>query len=97
MPTSAIVASVTVTGDWGSGYCADLTVTNVVDEPTSNWQVGLVLEGSAIYTSWNGTYTSTTGTIGVTPLEWNAALLPGESISGIGFCANRSASGAVPV
>ncbi|HEY5960751.1 MAG TPA: hypothetical protein VIV60_29555, partial [Polyangiaceae bacterium] len=39
---SAVIAgsaNVTITGDWGSGYCMQVALTNGLSESTARWQV----------------------------------------------------------
>lgn len=78
---------VTITNDWGTGYCATLTVTN--NTPSAiTWQVTVAVEGT-ITNLWNGTFTQTGSTITVSGVEWNAVLQAGQTTNSVGFCAAR--------
>jgi cellulase/cellobiase CelA1 len=90
------MAQLAITGDWGSGYCASLEITNVSENSTESWVVSLGLGDSVIYTSWNATFSGATGVVGLTALQ-NGSLDPGETVGNIGFCANRTTSGVLPV
>lgn len=81
-----------VTGDWGTGYCATLVVSNWVATTTTFWEVTLNLEGTQIYNQWNANFTGNYGEISLTPLSWNRAITGGQNNASVGFCANRNGS-----
>jgi cellulase/cellobiase CelA1 len=86
-----IAANVVVTNDWGSGYCAQLLVTNVGSQATTNWWVNLDSNQSTIYDHWNGNFSAASGTVGITPsFGWNQVIAPGVTDESIGFCTNRN-------
>lgn len=98
-PTGQVTATVTVFADWGSGYCADLLVTNRSAQPTRNWSVTVNTGAATIYNSWNGNFPQSTGSVAVTPaFSWNQVIPAGVTNNSVGFCANRtpSNSGALP-
>lgn len=83
-----LVVAVTVNDDWGSGYCARVTVTN----PTSaavDWQVTFAVDGQ-LRSSWNaavvqvGSVITAEGDSG-----WNDVIAPGVTYDQFGFCAMR--------
>ncbi len=78
--------------DWGSGYCARLSVTNDSAATATGFTVTLAMNGATIYTSWNATF-SGGSMVTVTPFASHATLTPGENDSSIGFCANRAVPG----
>ena len=83
-----------VNSDWGGGYCVALLVTNANATPTVNWNASLNTNQSTIYTSWNATFTGTSGAISVSPnLASNQVIDPAETDGSIGFCANRNVPG----
>jgi hypothetical protein len=95
---SPLGTELTVTGDWGSGYCVDLNVTNNGATTATSFEVLLDLNSTSIYTLWNGNYTAPSGIVSVTPLGWNSSIAPGATNSTLGFCANRGAiPGALPI
>jgi cellulase/cellobiase CelA1 len=77
--------TVTITSDWGTGYCATLTVANTTSSPIT-WQVAFTVRGT-ITNMWAGTFTQSGATATVSGVSWNAVLQPGQSTSGVGFCA----------
>lgn len=94
LPGTTFEAGLVVTGNWGTGYCANVVVANHGASPTTAWTVTLAMNDTATYTSWNGNFSAATGTVAVTPgASWNTSIAPGASDDTVGFCANRSASG----
>ena len=80
---------VVVSNDWGSGYCAVVTVTNNTSSPV-DWQVAFDVQGT-IYTFWNAVWNPVGfgNKVTVGGVDWNNVLKPGESTHDVGFCANR--------
>lgn len=65
------------TSDWGSGYCADVTLTN----PNSiaiDWKVTFTIEG-VIYNIWNATYQQTGNQVTAEGVAWNNLIQPNQS------------------
>jgi hypothetical protein len=94
---SGITAAISITTDWGSGYCAVLHTTNAAALPTTNWTSLVNVGASSIYASWNGLFSGSSGSVTVSPAyPWNRAIAPSTTNSSIGFCANRLASGVLP-
>jgi len=91
--TNPLSTQVTSSNDWGAGYCVVLNVRNSSASLATGFTVTLNTNGATIYTSWNGTFSATSGAITITPLDWNARLDPGEIDTSIGFCANRAVAG----
>jgi hypothetical protein len=91
-------AGLVVTTDWGSGFCVTLDVTNGTSQPTTNWRVDMDASRTTVVTSWNGTFSGSSGTISITPLDWNRVIAPGATNSSVGLCANRTTPGTqIPV
>ncbi|UTF59006.1 cellulose binding domain-containing protein [Gilvimarinus sp. DA14] len=86
-PVPVVTASVNINSDWGSGYCANLVLTNTSAEPQT-WSVELEVDGD-ISNLWGGSWSQTGNTLSVTGLSWNATLQPGQSNTSVGFCASR--------
>lgn len=80
-------ASLTITNDWGSGYCADVRLTNGLPNATSVWQVLMDLKSSTITNSWGMNRTASTGYATMTPVSYNTQINPGATVQ-YGFCAN---------
>ncbi len=77
--------------DWGYGYCVHLSVANTEDIPTVDWSTMLDTNMTTIFTSWNATFSGSSGAITVTPdLDDNQVIGPTTTDNSIGFCANRS-------
>jgi hypothetical protein len=86
-------AALTITTDWGSGYCAALDVINNALAPTINWNVELDIPQATTFTTWNGFFTASTGLVTVFPAgndNYNFQIQPGATDNSIGFCANRN-------
>ena len=82
-----VSADVTINDDWGTGYCADVTVTNNSPSP-SDWTVTFSIEGT-VRDIWNATYSQNEDEVAAEGVSWNNIVNPGQSI-GFGFCAERS-------
>ncbi|HEY4103471.1 MAG TPA: cellulose binding domain-containing protein, partial [Polyangiaceae bacterium] len=67
--------------DWGAGYNGNVTVTNNGKTATTTWSVVVNTHGSAISQTWNATAATSGSTVTFTPLSWNAAIAPGQSVS----------------
>jgi endoglucanase len=79
-------AQARVTTDWGTGYCAEVTVTNTTAARTV-WSTQLAVQGS-ITQIWNATASGLIGTVRFAGVDWNRELAPGASAA-FGFCAFR--------
>jgi spore germination protein YaaH len=76
----------TVRSDWGSGYCADVQVSNR-HAFSLIWQVSLPVNDT-VNTLWDGVYTQQGPQMIVRGASWNRLLPPGQSTV-FGFCATR--------
>jgi cellulase/cellobiase CelA1 len=76
----------TVRSDWGSGYCADVQVSNR-HAFSLVWQVSLIVNDT-INALWDGVYTQQGPQTIVRGTTWNRLLRPGQSTV-FGFCATR--------
>jgi len=85
-PCGTVETKTVIQDDWGTGYCANVTVTNNTCEPVV-WKVTVSVDGT-VDNLWNGEYTQGNGTIEVQGAGWNSELTVGQSTS-FGFCANR--------
>lgn len=86
---SSLQAALTISNDWGSGYCATLNVTNH-SAAAVGWSVLINTNQSTTYTTWNGIFSGTNGNVNIAPaFSWNQTLDPNETDSSVGFCANR--------
>ena len=83
--TAACTASYTVSSDWGSGFNADVKVTNTGSAPITSWKVTWTWSGSQRVTSmWNATYTQSGATVTAMNAAHNGGIPVGGS-AGFGF------------
>jgi cellulose 1,4-beta-cellobiosidase len=86
-PGGGLTTQVVVTNDFGTGYCADLRVRNG-GTAAVEWVVTFTIQGR-IYNIWNATHTQSGSSVTARGVSWNRILQPGQTTSGVGFCANR--------
>ncbi len=79
----ALSANVTISNDWGAGYCAEVRLENGGTQPISGWEVTLDFNGSQVGNLWNGTQSGNL----VGPVDHNGTISPGSTTS-FGFCAS---------
>jgi aryl-phospho-beta-D-glucosidase BglC (GH1 family) len=73
-----------VVNDWGSGFQAQITITDTLPTPIHNWSLSFQFD-HAITNIWNGNITSHTGNdYLVANAGYNADIAPGSSVT-IGF------------
>src|SRR5690606_20915516 len=72
----------TVASDWGSGFTADVTVTNDSGGPVTGWTVEWTLpSGHTITNAWNATVSVDGAAVRAVNAGWNGALPSGGSAS----------------
>ncbi|MGW2327565.1 glycoside hydrolase family 44 protein [Streptomyces sp. NPDC001700] len=83
-PAASCTVDYRVTTDWGSGFTANVTITN--KGPALNgWQLGFSFTGNQKVTQgWNGTWRQSATEVTVKDAGWNATLATGGSTA-IGF------------
>lgn len=92
-----VTYDINVTSDWGTGYCADIEITNNGTETIYGWGVNINLNDSTMDSNWSGNFDSQGGNIYlVTPEDWNAEVDPGETIDSAGFCADVTGGNYLP-
>lgn len=79
----------TVTNNWGSGFTAEIKVTNDTTATVNNWSVSWQESGASVTNAWNATLTGS-NPYTATSLSWNGTLAPKASAS-FGFQANGTA------
>lgn len=89
---SDLVASLVVTSDWASGYCADVHVKNAGRSAVTRWSVTLDAGTSTVSQAWNVTVARQGSTYTATPVDWNASIAVGGEADW-GFCANKGPDG----
>jgi endoglucanase len=80
-------ATVNINDDWGTGYCAAVTVTNN-GSTTVDWEVTFTVDGT-IRDLWNASYSQSGDTVTAEGVSWNNTVNPSSSVN-FGFCADRS-------
>jgi hypothetical protein len=75
----------TLTSDWGVGYCADVAVSNPGSTAVTSWSVVIDLNQTTLSNSWNGQFTVDGSEMTVLPASSNTIIPPGSSTS-FGFC-----------
>ncbi len=78
---SLVNVHLNVVNDWGSGYVADVEITNNGTSPISGWTVEFDL-GVTLTNFWNATNGSKIGDrFTFTDASWNAAIAAGETVA----------------
>ncbi|MGW3017327.1 cellulase family glycosylhydrolase [Streptomyces longwoodensis] len=89
--TPTCSATYAVTSDWGTGFNAEVKVTNTSTTALKSWKVTWTWSGSQHVTNmWNATYTQTGTTVTATNAPHNGALSTGASAT-LGFGATPAA------
>jgi chitodextrinase len=89
-------ATYQVTQDWGSGFTANVVVTNTGTAATSSWTVGWTWGGNQTVTNmWNAASTQTGTSQKAASMSYNGVVAPGGNTA-FGFQAAYSGSNAVP-
>jgi cellulose 1,4-beta-cellobiosidase len=94
--TSSCAAAYSVPTDWGSGFTANLNVTDNGTAAITGWTVTYTYAGNqTLSNGWNGNWTQSGKTVTVTNLSYNGSLAAGASTSaGANF--NYSGTNAAP-
>ncbi|UED88147.1 glycoside hydrolase family 6 protein [Streptomyces profundus] len=70
------------TNDWGSGFTANLTITNTGSTATNGWELTYAYAGNqTLSQGWNATWFQSGRTVTVSDTGWNGAIAPGASVS----------------
>ena len=85
-PVNVLTSQVQIQSDWGTGYCADVTVTNA-GRSSMTWQISLQVTGT-ISQFWNAHVSQKGSSITASGLDWNSVIDP-QSSRDFGFCATR--------
>ncbi len=88
LPAGALVPKLVITGDWGSGYCARVEVSNTSQVNAVGWSVSLPVAGTPTGL-WNGKYTLENGVLTLSGPDWKPDLAAGATWDSTGFCATR--------
>ena len=88
-PGEGLTTDVNINDDWGTGYCAEVSVTNN-GQSASDWTVVFSIDGT-VREMWNATYSQNGDEVTAEGVSWNNVVNPGQSV-GFGFCAERGAT-----
>ncbi len=90
-PPATVETSLSITTDWGSGYCANVDITTDSEAPVT-WEVDIALDSyptnGTPYTVWNATWSFSSGILSASGVGWNDEVSADTSRQ-FGFCANR--------
>lgn len=87
-PSTSLPAQITISSDWGSGYCANGSVTNNTGGAVE-WKTSFAIEG-VIGNIWNAVHSQTGDQVNAAGADWNKVLASGAQAD-FGFCASRPA------
>lgn len=88
-----LAVNVRINDDWGTGYCAQVTVTNNGSQ-VSDWKVTFTIDGT-VRDLWNASYTQSGDSVTAEGVSWNNTVNPGKSVD-FGFCADRTSATPTP-
>jgi endoglucanase len=78
--TASCSATYSVQTDWGSGFTADLNITNTGSDAITGWTVTYTYSGNQELSSgWDGTWTQSGETVTVANASYNGSLAAGAS------------------
>jgi aryl-phospho-beta-D-glucosidase BglC (GH1 family) len=80
VPTASPAVAFAVTSDWQSGYTANMTITDTLPTPVSNWQMSFDFD-RAITQIWNASIVSHNGDkYVIANAGYNSTISPGSSV-----------------
>ena len=85
-PESPLLVELTVTTDWGAGYCAEVVLENTASSDVTAWEVELATPDARVNNVWNGVGQVGAESVNVASLGYNALIPPGGTTS-FGYCA----------
>jgi Cellulose binding domain/Fibronectin type III domain len=96
--SSTCAVTYDISNGWGSGFVANISITNTGPSPITGWTLGFSFPSateSVSSSNWNANYSESGENVNVTPLSWDNYLAPnsGNTLS-IGFVGNQD--GAYP-
>jgi cellulase/cellobiase CelA1 len=89
---SSCAVTYQVTGGWGSGYVASLTVTDTGPSPIDGWSLTFSFpsSGETLSSGWNANWSASGQNVEATSLSWNANLAAnGGNSASIGLVGNN--------
>jgi hypothetical protein len=96
-PPSTCTIDYNITNDWGSGFTANVAITNLSSTAINGWTLGFTFPGNqSIGNAWGGTVNQTGQTIIITDSGWNAYLAANGGSTNVGFQATYSGINEAP-
>lgn len=87
----------TISNTWGTGFQADLTITNNSSTAINGWTLTWSFAGNQQITDlWNANRQQNGAQVTVSNLSWNGSIPAGSNLTGIGFTANYSGANPIP-
>lgn len=81
---------------WGTGFVANVTVTNTGTEPVNSWSVGWTFAGDQrVMNGWNVNLFQSGTAVLAASLDWNGTIAPGEARE-FGFLGSHSGQNPMP-
>nr|WP_281171436.1 cellulose binding domain-containing protein [Actinoplanes globisporus] len=94
--TGSLTGTYHIDSDWGSGFVATVTIKNNGTAAVTTWRAAWTYGGSQkITNAWNATVTQSGTGVTATPVNWNASIPAGASVS-FGFQGTYSGSNTAP-
>ncbi|GAA3453512.1 cellulose binding domain-containing protein [Dactylosporangium matsuzakiense] len=98
--TSTCAVTYDISGGWGSGFVASITVTNTGPTPVTGWTLAFALPAtteSVSGSTWNATFAVNGQNVVVTPAAYNATLAANAANSAsFGFIGNQTGANPPP-
>ena len=95
-PSASCAVSYARQSEWGGGFVAQVTITNLGTAPVSGWTLAFSFPGDQrITNAWNATVSQTGAAVTARSLSYNAVIAPGASTS-FGFQGTWATSDASP-
>jgi pectinesterase len=88
-PHTWAACSYTITNNWGTGFTAEIKISNDTNQPVNNWSVSWKESGATVTNAWNATLNGS-NPYTATAAGWNSTLGPNASTT-FGFQANGTA------
>jgi cellulose 1,4-beta-cellobiosidase len=94
---SSCSAAYSVETDWGTGFTAQLTVTNTGTTAITGWTVTYSYTGNqTLQSGWSGNWSQSGENVTVTNASWNGDLAAGASATGVGANFNYTGTNTAP-